>query len=511
MSNGTKKDKKRKRDEPFIKNATDLMAKLQPAYDVPETPAPGKDLTKRLNKIRNLIEVVNQINEAVATNPPRPWGSYRDPTDGNIIPFTTRVAQPHIDDAISRLNRLKRDTKDRIRSNQSLISTTIAPKTGEFCGDGNCYIQFVNIGLGDCTTIATPQGRRIMIDMGSHSMTDVKLDWSSDPTTTVPDEDESVVSLLVDTIRRDIFLGMDNDIHILILTHTDGDHHNKLQKLGDEIKFTRIYHSDEIDHYGVTTLQFIKPKTPSSGIKRVDLKPQKASRDIIRTINGTPPPTLTKTPTPGDFYGEYIDSTTKAIVLYEETNGFKISILASNVSGVNFLPNGKKKTEWTVDDAKIKTDPREKRFKRNASYANKGSQVILVEFNGQKAIITGDATAVTEYFMATQDGYAPLLQDLDVYRLPHHGSSTSSSMRIIDKLTNVREVVGSCSGRYTKMHRLPLQGILNLYASPGLDSTHIIWAFDTEVGSGPKSQNKFEKKTYATGSNGTRIYKFAKP
>lgn len=504
--NGKKNLKRKATGNTNVTDVTEVMAQLTPAFAYPLKSTPGANLPEKISEIRDLIRDLDDLWSRIVNSTSIQWGYAPDPETGERKNFNPRNAETKFEKGRVRLNKILQDRVDLNKSNLSMAATKMEPKEGESSGDGNCYIQVVNVGLGDCTTIATPEGVLIMIDMGSDSMTDIKLDWGSSVPSS-PEVNAIVLPMMLDTIKRDIFLGTKKHIHFLILTHTDSDHHNKLSELGDDMTFGRVYYSGtSITGYGSSA--YITGH--AQAVKRVDLMPDETSGAVVKQISGVTPPTRVVSADPGKYDNEYVDSTTGAIVLYQEASGFKLSILASNVTGV-YAKNADDELTWIENDADIKTAPGDRFFKLNGSPPNKRSQVILVEFNGKKALITGDATAVTEYFMTSQASYAAIFRDVDVFRLPHHGSKTSSSVRMIQALTGVKEVCGSCSGKFTVAHNLPQQGILNLYASPALDDGHLIWAFDADSDSALKAQNQFKKKTYATGSNGTRIYKFAKP
>jgi hypothetical protein len=94
--------------------------------------------------------------------------------------------------------------------------------------------------------------------------------------------------------------------------------------------------------------------------------------------------------------------------------------------------------------------------------------------------------------------------------LPHHASPTSSAMVMVNKLTNLNMLIGSVSGKWTVLHRLPKSAIFQLYSPKSPATTRQIWSFDTGP-SGAKRMVAFSNFTAGTGSNGTQILKFLKP
>ena len=78
--------------------------------------------------------------------------------------------------------------------------------------------------MGDCTLIATPKGKTIMIDCGSSGLSDVILDPDFDNPT-----DEDALTFISDSISSPKFLNSQTKLDLLLVTHPDADHHNKLK------------------------------------------------------------------------------------------------------------------------------------------------------------------------------------------------------------------------------------------------------------------------------------------
>src|SRR5262249_19392478 len=112
-----------------------------------------------------------------------------------------------------------------IRDQNVAARVQIKRQKTQKCGDGNCYVQFVNVGMGDCTLIATPLGRRIMIDCGSTSLFDVVLDPA------LKTAKVTAIDCIANTIKSELFLNGATTIDLLVLTHPDADHDNKLEAI----------------------------------------------------------------------------------------------------------------------------------------------------------------------------------------------------------------------------------------------------------------------------------------
>lgn len=385
---------------------------------------------------------------------------------------------------------------------------------GEHAGNGKCYIAFVNVGMGDCTLVTTPEGKRIMIDCGSDSLSDVILDPNHDPMSDGSPED---------FIRRSVmgktFLNGTNGIDILFLTHPDADHHDKLETiLSPCVKdIGLLYYGGADNILAYTSSAYLKTTvgTAESVLRKVRLCEEKNTVRgevvVTKSINdnkGKPGKLLPTVPGKASTLSdEYVDGATGAIVVYHEKSAksdFKISILAGNVEGVWMEHN----TRFVIDDDKIK-DPSEMRL--NSTRANRRSLVILIECFNKTVLVCGDATAVTENFVAKHFG--SVIGKVDWLRVGHHGSPTSSCQRFLRAMPKMLEAVVSTGGEKTRVHSLPKQKILDQFTTlvPATSRAHNIFAY--EKGDG-KAQLLFKDITtnlFTTGSNDSLFMSFKKP
>lgn len=423
---------------------------------------PNENLRAWMQQLTTSKEDLQAMKRYVSSPSTRiSWQPYRNPASGKTISLSRRRALVMIRITEKDLYDREQFAKGQWLRERRRAAKEIGVRRAERAGDGNCYIQFINVGLGDCTVISSPKGIRFLIDLGSDSLRDVVLDPGYDP---AHDHGyEQAKKQILQTIRSQLFLGAGGTIHFVILTHPDKDHHNLLGLL-EGVQFGRVYYSGKgIEEYWSPSY-YIANVVAAPHIKQVNLyqdkgKSRKSSK-IIKNINGgalrNAPPNGTEV-----FDNEYIDPKTGAIVLYhEQDTGFKVSLLSGNVEGVYI------NKKWVTDDAEAKQEDADARLKGNGTEANKRCLVTLIEFNGHKVIITGDATAVTERFIADQFEGTGVLESLTVFRIGHHGSLTSSSAYFVSKLTHLRSAVASTSGKYTQQHGLPKYEILNLFPTP---------------------------------------------
>ncbi len=88
---------------------------------------------------------------------------------------------------------------------------------------------------------------------------------------------------------------------------------------------------------------------------------------------------------------------------------------------------------------------------RDGSDANEQSVVLLVEYGEKKFLLTGDADTDAEREMI--EAYGPRALDVDVLKIGHHGSQSSSSQPFLDALTpEVALISVAAKNRYNHPH-----------------------------------------------------------
>jgi beta-lactamase superfamily II metal-dependent hydrolase len=283
-------------------------------------------------------------------------------------------------------------------------------------GDGSLHVAFMRVGQGDCAVMSTPRGQVILFDCGSDSAEGESADGFK----------RRVRSILTGPK----FLGGSNLVDILVLTHPDSDHYNKLKAvLPAGCRISKCYHSARSNQYSqAQTSSFLSGRMPRSAIQRVTV-----NHDTLGRVPGAV--SLNGTPVAAAGGGITVDRLDGlgGILIVDEPN-CKVSILAAGV---------------------------EHNYENDSSNpTNRGSIVTLVEANGARLLMCGDATVNTEQFLRNTAGAR--LKNLTVVQAGHHGSiNTSSSQSFID-LVNPTVVVAS-AGKRIPMHHLPSQEVIERY------------------------------------------------
>jgi beta-lactamase superfamily II metal-dependent hydrolase len=359
--------------------------------------------------------------------------------------------------------------KDR---SAALAVQPIAPPGSR--GDGSLHLAFVQMGQGDCTMISTPRGQVVMIDCGSDATEESGVD--------VTDQYHKRIK---DTIYGKKFMHGSDNLDIIILTHADTDHYNKLRLV---LKATtvigNIYHSDKLESYAAANQSawLREHMVHPLNIKAVTVTATKSTTGAAvdtRMINDSPVKPIDETNTL-----DRVD--TRGAIRIVDEDDCKISILASNVA--------------------IATEG------DNSNQKNRGSVVTLIEAFGKKLMICGDATRITETFLVGR--YADLLADLDLLQVPHHGSSvTSSGDLLVNKLKPKQAIISA--GKLVRKDHLPSFVTIKKYMTHQVDKQvpkhEIFYWVEGAMGSFVSASGFTEQNLYTTGSNLTIERAFGPP
>lgn len=486
------------------KNEVDTYKKLKSVLNKPINK--GK-LSDRINTFELRVRLLKEAYTYIDGN--------RGTLRGAFKPYNLRDAMKAIQELSNSLDKELEALRSQMVKQQNFANQLIIKNdTGEYAGNRKFYVNFVNVGLGDCTLITTPKGKTIMLDCGSHALKDV--------TSVIPGYNPAAngppKQIIGNSIRSKTFLNGNSIIDILVLSHTDADHHNQLKDIlgtisGMKVNVVYFGGADTITKYSSSAYIKEIAGTTESDLKRVDLKelPDKDKNGnivLVKQINGS---SITATSgKPNELGDEFIDPTTGEIVLYyedDDTSDFRLSVLASNTLGVwvgnNFIKND------AHTDLKASTE-----MKENSDEANRTSLVALAHCFGQQIIITGDATAVTERFMI--NNYSKQLATVQTLRIGHHGSPTSSSEAFVNALTAMERAVASTCGEKTKKYAFPKFHIMDLFRPKLLSDPpappHNIWSWKAEFQNQKvfPEFNQTKAHLFATGSNNSVHLSFEK-
>ncbi|WP_340374426.1 hypothetical protein U5640_04105 [Streptomyces sp. SS7] len=406
-------------------------------------------------------------------------GKKRQRTEDTPVLYEKRVTRSQLEG--ERKAKKAKEEEDAVKERQRLWEERQAEIRGRHpdpvgdCGDGNLYVAFVEVGQGDFAVMSTPGGKVIVFDGGSLSTDDEDAGGKMNP-----ESKTAFTKRLHSVLTDEKFLGNRNVIDILILTHPDSDHYNKLAAvLGDRYTIDKCYHSGNFDKYSVAkTSAFLDPITRivQKVVKSHDPIEKKAAGEV--TLQGRPVQAKDEENTVDRLDDE------GGILILDEGKSCQISIIAAGIT-----------YEYKND---------------GSNDTNRGSIVTLVEANGAKVLMMGDATKNTEQFLLNTA--AKRLTKLNLVQAAHHGSVlTSSSQEFVD-LVDPAEAVAS-AGRKIPKHRHPSDDVIKRYVErletserPEISShTTYVWP---GLGEGKPYSYKSTQNVFSTGSRGTFIRKF---
>lgn len=340
--------------------------------------------------------------------------------------------------------------------------------------DGTFHMSFVQMGQGDCAVVCTPKGRVIVIDCGTNSQ---------------DRETQTAYRARVRGILNNVkYLGTNKVIDVLILTHPDKDHYNRIVNVLANFQVKSVYHSSKLSEYGSAATGWLRLTCAKNLIQSLVLnqddgvpgsKSSLAGGAIQAAVNGAPK-------------AGRLDPALNGLIVVDETNTAgqttcRITLLASGVAH-----------DYAVDN-----DAGEHR--------NRGSVVTLIEVFGRRILLCGDATRSTEHFLLLNANRKARLANLDIVQAGHHGSDvTSSATTFVTWVNAQHRVIISAGRRGQPAHHLPGWPVVNRYIQrfegrkrPKDTDGHLVSAWDiTTTLADPIARDVFQP-VYTTGSNGT--------
>lgn len=286
-------------------------------------------------------------------------------------------------------------------------------------GDGRLYITYNEMGQGDNILICCPNGKVIVIDCGSSR-------WDGNYYQEKPTVDQ-LREKAIKTLYEPNFLGNNQTIDALILTHADQDHCNEVQSIFNHTLKDRtprvtgidaLYFSGSLVDYATKGnakhyLEVTKPPTNSYPITVNATKQTLGNIHIQDSASNTSEINKKSRKAETEGFIKIIDGTKLGGIGGNTPVGVPCSvyILASNVEA---YPN--------INDGYDNT-PEGKQ--------NRSSVVTMVIYGDKKFLFVGDATFHTEKFLI--DTYGQKIKDLEMLHVGHHASYRTSSSYKNDK------------------------------------------------------------------------------
>ena len=231
-------------------------------------------------------------------------------------------------------------------------------------------IHFIDVGQGDSILAELGKDTILLIDAG-HTGVSISEDGKASDRPYGYNAVPKAVTEPYFSYIDEVISHHGGDIDYLVATHRDSDHINMLPKVLDTYQVNNIFYND-------------------------------CYNDSITNASATVKAFETRAENEPDCT-EYQFDTEYDTVIPIETDGFKLTVYSSGNDG----------------------------FRGARTKANSMSIICLLEFGGRKVLFTGDAEVETEKWFIEKTGNDPAF-DIDVLKVAHHGSTSSSCEEFLD-------------------------------------------------------------------------------
>jgi beta-lactamase superfamily II metal-dependent hydrolase len=353
-------------------------------------------------------------------------------------------------------------------------------------GDGQLHITYNEMGQGDNVLIACPNGKVVVIDCGAAR-------WDGNYFTP-PAKPAQLRERAIQVLFEPCFLGNDQTVSALILTHADKDHCNELKSLfhhtlkgtAKVAQIDALYHSGALDDYIEGSAAYYLT---------TDLPPTKTYAITVnasaQTINGNRIQDSARNT--ADIHKKSLQVGTQGFIKIIDGTAKRgaacnVYILASNVQSYPGISDGYGELREAV--------------------RNRSSVVTMIVYGDKKFLFLGDATFHTEKFL--KDTYGGRISQVEMLHVGHHASYRTSSsyindaqqdqaIRDIDFISHVNPKILAVSSAYDSGNSLKLPrwetiqnyiaGATRLTAQPG-SVIHCYWHVPATHIAVPNSKKK---------------------
>ncbi|MBR1925542.1 MAG: hypothetical protein IJ837_01660 [Clostridia bacterium] len=250
--------------------------------------------------------------------------------------------------------------------------------------DKDCSVSVLDVGCADCIALKLPDGKKALFDFG--------VDTNKKVSDLYKQESINYLKNLFNENEEKVF-------DFVVLTHPDADHYNNFELLFDEFQINKVYRPAVF--YSNSSHQ----KETEEELKRAKeaefLSEDKQDfGDEIQTIST-------------DLYRQFLNK------IYSEPNCEYAYTFVKN-GFLTLTSSGDKPYTITF------YSPYKLKYSNNNSF----SVVAILEYNNHRVCLTGDATEEVEGYLCRNNE----LKSVDLLKVGHHGSNTSSTQEFLNKL-----------------------------------------------------------------------------
>jgi len=332
-----------------------------------------------------------------------------------------------------------------IRLNPHLVGIEVTPEQEvnkvTVTSDGKLVIHFLDVGQGDCTLIRFPDEKTMIVDGG-----EAKKDVA-----------EKILDYIPKAFGSD-FKAFD----YCVLTHTDADHCGSLDDVLNVYPAYTVYRPNVISN----KKDFVDPALGLGDTVDPNLKfwATDASGNEIFDYNTVKENIRSKDTT---VYRNFVDAAyTPDTPL---PNGDTPKVIVSD-GRRNGRPSSKELVDIvvphpTVAGAELYSVRFYAPLSPNYDDWNNSSNIMNISYNGRNVMLTGDAEKEAEAEFCEE--YKNVVFDVDVFKLGHHGSRTSSSEALLRLVLRPDDATVAKELRtYARAYTIVSCGLDNKYGHP---------------------------------------------
>ncbi len=327
----------------------------------------------------------------------------------------------------------------------ALIESKINAKQTQNIGDfatlieKDCVVHVIDVGCADCIALELPDGKKGLVDFGTDTNSKVTKSYRENA---------------VNYIKEYVFDGATTGtLDFVVMTHPDADHYNNYELIFDTFQINKVYrppvfYSKDND----TQTQNEINRAKELGV--LDSDKTSFNSNEFYTIST-------------NLYSKCLDK------IYAEPDCEVVLTMgaADIVSSDSTKP-------YTISFY----GPRYTRYASNNNN-NSFSAVMSLEYKGHSIMLTGDATKEEEKDLLDNC----TLPEVDVLKVAHHGSNTSSSVNFLNQIKPKYALISTRTD--TNNYGLPKDEILQRLVSCGISedkilqtqkSGNLVFAIDSE-------------------------------
>ena len=264
-------------------------------------------------------------------------------------------------------------------------------------------VHFIDVGQGDAIAIKFPDGKKMLIDSGKSQSKDK----------------------LIDYLCNVFFEGEDRVFDFLLLTHCDADHCGGMVAVCENFVINKIYRPYQYSKY-----------TKDGVVVFDETNGNLSNKNVCET--------LTYYKTIKAFNSEIAEGGENATIVMTDIT---VCNSTQKIEGEGYYFDFYAPTSTYITTSA-------------GTVENDASPIMCLNYNGKKIMFTGDASITSEELAMAR----ATLPDVDLLKVGHHGSATSSGQAFLNQIKPEISVI--CVGEGNSYHH-PTNEALNRLASVG--------------------------------------------